>query len=867
MSGIKPDQFDYNAAVDRYDKEGFDWSALAQSTADPGFADLTPEQRQHVWDLLQVKSGRAHGLKVEPYAASGEQSALRQIGTAIKSMIAAAVPTEPGVFQKHTADLGKSQDLAVAAYVQAGASRDAAVKARKVDMEKAGGKIVQQFGYYFSGGLIPAPTESADPYVKQMMDEVVKPATAISAVVGQVVAGNFLLGLVSKVPLISSAAENLSSFTRGMIKTGILDFGINAAWPEGLSVENRIGISDNISRFLAPENVIKNPSSPLGRMYAGVGGMVEGALLGSVLTGFSTGVKLADAKYAFSVGPEMLERVKQSLEAAGVDVAGMTRRDIVSTYKTRLSELVQGRDEAIFNGQRSSAEEWIAQAFLHDPNITELTPAEGRLLYGIFSNNKGGISVINSITDPEAAIRKLRQVGINVDATVLPRRSPGMGATNADIPVPAPTVSDAELDKAVELLPTTSQEDLGKWWNDLSDEAKSNIAGVKAKDKGWTELDNSQKAQFEAWFNNIKESDVNVADQPITDINQAAKDARDISRLTRGPAIEDITAPEVGASIAPGHRVTTADGKAGSVESVAGNRIVVKLDSGDLVNYSIAELNNEIPVGAKSAPTGGIGPVEQATRDALHQVPETDNMLELQAQLDALRNQHPDVATMPQAAKDQYNLIANKLEALKQQSEKTAAVDKLVGKATAPETPTPKRKRPTKAEVKAANDRAMKAERRATDAEREAQTDGLTGLHNQKSWKATQARVDADPNLEVVSMDLSDFKALNDEIGHEAGDLALQRAAQAIQEANKVIGGEQAFRLGGDEFVMVVPKGQGQQALELAQKLFAPRITELVKDAKIGTKLRGGVGATYKEADAAERLMRAADKIRRKDNK
>lgn len=726
MSGIRPEMFDYNKAVDKADATGFDWNALAQSTQDPGFGSLPHETQQHVWSLLQVKTARNHGERLDPYAPTGELGALRQLGSALKQFFGGGQPDVGAGPAEGTAAAtawnSENKDRAITEYVNEGYNAQEAEKARQEDIKVASGHIAQQFGYYLTGGAIPAPEENKDVFIQHIMDTVVKPATMIGAVGTQFATGNFLLGLVSKVPMISGIAENLSHFTRLLIKGGVLDFGINAAYPEGLSLENRLGVSDNISRMIAPQSVLENPSGAMGRVVAGVGGAVEGALLMSAIGAFSTGVKLADAKYAFTIKPEMLERMKKSLEAAGQDVSGMTRKDIMMSYRTRMTQHIQGFDEAAFNGERQSAESWVAQQFLSDPNITELTTAEGRLLYATFSTNKGGVSVLKGITDPEAALTKLRKVGINVDATILPRRNPaGVGVSNSDVPFPV--ASDAELDAAVDLAPgvgaknaqtgeVTSQETLGQWWNDLSDEAKNNIAGVKAKDKVWSELDSGEKAQFEAWFNDkVNAGDVNVPDKPITDINQAARDARDISRLTRGSAIDEVTAP------------------------------------------------------AK-----------------------------------------------------------------------------------------PKRVRATKAQLDAANERALHAERRAADAERKASTDGLTGINNQGAWKSAQPRIDADPNLEVVSIDLANFKILNDKAGHEAGDMILQQVAASLKQTTDELGkgvGAQVFRVGGDEFVMVVPKGKGRELFEKAKGRFGSHLVEM----------RAGVGSTYKEADAAERSIRVASKV------
>lgn len=629
-ASIKPEDFDYPGAVAQADENGFDWGGLFKATQDPGFGQLDQGQQQHIMNLLQTKIGLAAGAGqysregVSPYARTGEVGGLRQAGEVVKGIGKFALTVLDPATAIHAFDpVAERQGQAAAEYVSMGMGQEAAARQARDDLINAGNKITQQFFHYLTGGVVDAPKESKNPFVTNIMENRVKPVTQLAAVGTQVAVGGYALGLVSKVPLVSGATANLSALTRGLIKGAILDFGITAAMPDGLPQEERFGISDDIGRFIAPATVKADPSGLGGRLAYGVGGAVEGGLLGYALYGIGSGIKLADSKYAFSLSARQVERMKQSLELAGVDVAGMTKRDLWLTYRGRMSEHVQGIDEAVFNGERLSAESWIAQAFLADPNITQLTPQEGRFLWGVFSTNKGGVSIIRGVEDPTAAIAKLKQVGIDVDATVIPRTPAAEAAVSA---IPAPSGA-----------PATS--------------------------------------------------------------------------ASRTPA-----------------------------RSGAARR------------------------GAR---------------------------------------------------------------------------------------------RPTAARVREAEERAAAAERRLADVEREAQTDPLTGLHNAKSWSAMEARVNADPNLEVVAIDLGNFKAVNDIEGHGPGDKVLQKVAEDLHTAVATIKGEtQVIRKGGDEFVLVVPRGEGQPALDRAKVLFGQR---KVGDTELHVHVRGGVGPTFGEADAAERAAKATN--------
>ncbi|WP_244333645.1 GGDEF domain-containing protein [Streptomyces seoulensis] len=84
-----------------------------------------------------------------------------------------------------------------------------------------------------------------------------------------------------------------------------------------------------------------------------------------------------------------------------------------------------------------------------------------------------------------------------------------------------------------------------------------------------------------------------------------------------------------------------------------------------------------------------------------------------------------------------------------------------------------------------------------------ARRDPLTGLHTRAGWTARAERLLAKhPNALVVLVDLDDFKAINDQHGHPAGDAVLAATARRL---NDWVGRHGiAGRIGGDEFVAIV---------------------------------------------------------------
>jgi diguanylate cyclase (GGDEF)-like protein/PAS domain S-box-containing protein len=89
---------------------------------------------------------------------------------------------------------------------------------------------------------------------------------------------------------------------------------------------------------------------------------------------------------------------------------------------------------------------------------------------------------------------------------------------------------------------------------------------------------------------------------------------------------------------------------------------------------------------------------------------------------------------------------------------------------------------------------------------RQAETDPLTGLLNRAAFEAMLPdHLDPDSGLGcgLLFCDLDGFKAINDTMGHPAGDAVLIEVARRLSAT--VRSGDLVFRLGGDEFVILLP--------------------------------------------------------------
>jgi diguanylate cyclase (GGDEF)-like protein len=150
--------------------------------------------------------------------------------------------------------------------------------------------------------------------------------------------------------------------------------------------------------------------------------------------------------------------------------------------------------------------------------------------------------------------------------------------------------------------------------------------------------------------------------------------------------------------------------------------------------------------------------------------------------------------------------------------------------------------------------------------EEQAMRDPLTGLPNRRLFldrlNNALARSDRDTgSVAVLFLDLDRFKAINDSLGHEAGDAVLMEVARRLQKHLRP--GDTVARLGGDEFLVLCEGVSSEhRAVEVAQRAlsglspsFAIGERELSIEASIGIALGRATQATsgglVRDADAA----------------
>lgn len=165
----------------------------------------------------------------------------------------------------------------------------------------------------------------------------------------------------------------------------------------------------------------------------------------------------------------------------------------------------------------------------------------------------------------------------------------------------------------------------------------------------------------------------------------------------------------------------------------------------------------------------------------------------------------------------------------------------------------------------------LELERKSKQLAMMANQDHLTGLANLRALKARIDEPVADGDSAgglLFFVDLDDFKRINDEHGHDAGDHVLRSVAGAL--LGIVRAGDMVARIGGDEFVLLLggsplpaPEEFAQRIVDAVAAPIAYRDGTLRVGASVGTT-RLGADDSYddavKRADAAMYAVKSAGK-------
>ncbi|MCL2339763.1 MAG: GGDEF domain-containing protein [Actinomycetia bacterium] len=155
-----------------------------------------------------------------------------------------------------------------------------------------------------------------------------------------------------------------------------------------------------------------------------------------------------------------------------------------------------------------------------------------------------------------------------------------------------------------------------------------------------------------------------------------------------------------------------------------------------------------------------------------------------------------------------------------------------------------------------------------------ANRDFITGLPNRRYafsflFKRIGPAVPAEQRDTLVAffIDLDNFEAVNDNLGHAAGDQLLKLIGQLLDTSmRETVGNSQrpflTARLGGDEFLQLLATATLTEATDYAQRLLqnfseCPELTDHVRDFALGLSI--GISIFPEQASDPDELVRHAD--------
>lgn len=147
-------------------------------------------------------------------------------------------------------------------------------------------------------------------------------------------------------------------------------------------------------------------------------------------------------------------------------------------------------------------------------------------------------------------------------------------------------------------------------------------------------------------------------------------------------------------------------------------------------------------------------------------------------------------------------------------------------------------------------------------AEEEAMTDPLTGLRNRRAADLVLERMCAARTpFGLLHMDLDYFKAVNDTLGHAAGDFVLETVGRILRE--QLRSEDCAARIGGDEFVVIVAGRSDPKTLQAIAERIIARVSQPMAFEGQTARISASIGivrsADFAVPDATQ-LLASADR-------
>ena len=132
---------------------------------------------------------------------------------------------------------------------------------------------------------------------------------------------------------------------------------------------------------------------------------------------------------------------------------------------------------------------------------------------------------------------------------------------------------------------------------------------------------------------------------------------------------------------------------------------------------------------------------------------------------------------------------------------------------------------------------------------RQAESDPLTGLRHSRPF-VRRLSASSPGRTAIITVDVDEFKRINDEFGHQAGDHALLTLVEALRSALR--DDDQLYRIGGDEFAVIVEVSGPGEVVAIARRL-------LEAARQIGQTVSVGA-ALHMVGETGPETLRRADK-------
>ena len=139
--------------------------------------------------------------------------------------------------------------------------------------------------------------------------------------------------------------------------------------------------------------------------------------------------------------------------------------------------------------------------------------------------------------------------------------------------------------------------------------------------------------------------------------------------------------------------------------------------------------------------------------------------------------------------------------------------------------------------------------------------DSLTGLSNRSLLETTLSRAASSAkktgmSMALLTIDLDQFKNINDQFGHQTGDIILKSTGKVIE--NSIRTTDLAFRTGGEEFVILLLNCKQIDGLNIAEKIRS-NIEKMTKPA--GVRVTASIGvAGFEPSESWSHWLQRSDK-------